>query len=255
MKHASLWCFVASGLCAQSLPVVSMQMDPDHIAQSLRDRKPVMTGADCAALDLWECHSDYPDRISDLSLRWVQLDYDPELEAILVVEAKAESTYMAYVFDKQQSWRTVGTFSCERSCEPNSFIRVQKLTSDSPPLVLVRRDLGGSASFLMTTSAYHLHGGSLSQALEISTDEEVSLPPSERITRRWVLPSQDRLVIHTTRQSVPARVRNSCEVYRWNPTSGVFESAPADRAQYCDPKTGTPIPGKSSPTGLGAYPK
>ncbi|MBZ5674290.1 MAG: hypothetical protein LAP61_08600 [Acidobacteriia bacterium] len=253
MKHASLWCFVVTGLCAQSLPVVSMQTDPDRIAQSLRDKKPAMPTEDCAALDLWECHSDYPDRVSDLSLRWVQLDDDPELEAILIVEAKAESTYMAYVFDKQSTWRMVGSFSCERSCEPNSFVRVQKLTSDSPLLILVQRDLGGSAQFLMTASAYHLHGGRLSQALEVSTEEDVSLPP-ERITRRWVLASQDRLVIHTTRQTVPARIRNNCEVYRWSPVGSAFELAPADRAQYCDLKTGAPIPGKSSPTGLGAYP-
>ena len=74
--------------------------------------------ADCTALDLWECHSDYPERVSDVSLRWVQLDDDPELEAILIVEAKAEWTYVAYVFDKQESWKMVGSFRATGPASP-----------------------------------------------------------------------------------------------------------------------------------------
>jgi len=39
-------------LAAQPLPVVPMQMDPDQLARSLRERKPPMPAADCLALDL-----------------------------------------------------------------------------------------------------------------------------------------------------------------------------------------------------------
>jgi hypothetical protein len=214
---------------------------------------PVMPANDCAALDLLECRADFPERVTDVSLRWVQLDDDPELEAILVVEAEAERAYAGYVFDKQDRWKLVGSFWCERSCDSDSFLRVKKLTSDSPPLLLVHRDLGGSAQTLMTTTAYHLRGGKLSQVLEIPIYEHISITP-ERITHTQVLSSQDRLLIHTARQTVPAQVRNSCEVYRWSPTLYRFELSVADRAQYCDSKTGKPIPNKSFATGLPAYP-
>lgn len=72
--------FLLFTLHAQSLPVIPMQNnDPDQLAQNLRLKKP-LPAADCNALDLWECHSDEPTRITDISVRWVQLDEDPELE-------------------------------------------------------------------------------------------------------------------------------------------------------------------------------
>ena len=65
---------------------------------------------DCKALDLWECHPDDPTRVTDVSVRWVQLDDDPELEAIIVTQAKSENTYAAFVFDKKGTWSLVGSF-------------------------------------------------------------------------------------------------------------------------------------------------
>ena len=120
-----------------------MQMGPDQIMQSLRDRKPLMPAADCHALDLWECHPDEPARVADISIRWVQLDEDPELEAVLVTEAKAEFSYAAHIFDKRIQWNLVGSFFCRTErCDGNTLIRVQKLTEDMPPLLFRHRDLG-----------------------------------------------------------------------------------------------------------------
>src|SRR5579863_2652518 len=174
MKLALFTLLLLTGLGAQSLPVVSMQMDPDLLAVSLRERKPLMPMADCSALDLWECHPDDPTRITDVTLRWLQLDEDPELEASLITEAKDEDSYSAYIFDKQETWNLVGSFFCrQRRCDPNTLIRVQKLTEDSPPLVLVYRDLGGSGSGILITEAFQLRGGKLWPVIQFTNLEVV----------------------------------------------------------------------------------
>jgi len=66
-------------------------------------------------------------------MRWVQLDEDPELEAILVIEARAEHTYAAYIFDKNGTWNLVGSFFDRQwTSDGQGLIRIQKLTEDSP---------------------------------------------------------------------------------------------------------------------------
>src|SRR5262249_54459530 len=143
------------------LSAVPMHMGPDELARSLRTRQPPMPPTDCRALDLWECHPDEPTRPTDISLRWVQLDGDPEMEAVIVTEAKAEWAWVAYVFDHQGTWNLVGSFFCRRCRDGNDLIRVQKLTEDSPPLLLLNRDLGGSGSSILSTEVFQLRGGKL----------------------------------------------------------------------------------------------
>jgi hypothetical protein len=104
MKNLLLTLFLLGKLGAQSLPVVPIQSAPDQLARCLRDRNVSMPAADCKALDLWECHPDEPARVKDITVRWVQLDDDSDLEAVLLTEAKAEHTYAAYAFDKQSTW-------------------------------------------------------------------------------------------------------------------------------------------------------
>jgi hypothetical protein len=148
---------LSATLSAQALPVVPMHTnDPDQFAQDLRNKEPIPIG-DCSALNLWECHPDDPTRIPDISIRWVQLDQDQELEAIFVVKAEDEHTYAAYVFDKRGTWNLVGSFFDRQwTSDGQELIRVQKLTEDSPPLLLVNRDLGGSGSSIFTTEAFQL---------------------------------------------------------------------------------------------------
>jgi hypothetical protein len=243
---------------AQPLPVVRMEMSPGQLVRGLRDKNPTFPIGDCHALDLWECHPYHPTRTTDISfisLRWVQLDDDPELEAILITEAKAESTYVAYVFDKQgKSWNLVGALWCYRECDAINFIRVQKLTEDSPPLLLCYRDLGGSGSVLMTAEVFQLREGKLWRVFEIGNRSDM-LFPSHVIKTQNVLATDHRLVIHTIREEPPGHiVRNSCEVRRWEAAKHTFIRVPGERLDYCDPKTGKPIPDKSFPTGLPVFP-
>lgn len=94
-------------------------------------------------------------------MRCVQLDADPELEAILVTEAKAENAYAAFVFDKARTWNLAGSvFDHQGTRDGQGMMRVQKLTEDSPVLVLVTRDLGGGGSLLWVTEAFELRGAS-----------------------------------------------------------------------------------------------
>ena len=41
-------------VCGEALPVVPFQLDPEQVVRSLRDRRPVLSGAECLALNLWE---------------------------------------------------------------------------------------------------------------------------------------------------------------------------------------------------------
>lgn len=154
---------------AQPLPVKSMSMAPDQIAQSLRTGQPAMVPSDCDALDLWECTKDERKRVTDISLRWVQLDSDSDLEAILVLATPAEMGNVAYVFDKQDTWKLVGSFFClSNRCNVNTLVRVQQLTDDSPPLLLCYRDLGGSGSSIQGIEGYGLRDGRLWPAFELT---------------------------------------------------------------------------------------
>jgi hypothetical protein len=255
MKTLIFATLLLSTLLAQSLPVVPMQTkDPDQLAQSLRQKKP-MPISDCKALELWECHPDETTRITDISIRWVQLDEDPELEAILVTEAKAENAYAAYIFDKQGTWNLVGSFFDRRwTRDGQGLIRVQKLTEDSPLLLLVNRDRGGSGSSIFTTEAFQLREGRLWPVIEI-TDKEYDSFPSPRVQTQQVYSTPSRLVIHTAREKPPGRVvRNACEVRRWDAAKHAFVTVANEQMEYCDPKTGKPIKGKSSWAGLPVYP-
>jgi hypothetical protein len=255
MKRLIFGTVLLSLLRAQSLPVVPMQTDdPDQLAQRLRRKEPIPTG-DCRALNLWECHPDEPRRITDISMRWVQLDEDPQLEAILITEAKAENTYAAYIFDRQGTWNLVGAFFDRQwTSDGQGLIRVQKLTEDSPSLLLVTRDLGGSGSVILTTEAFQLREGKLWPVITI-TDKEEDAFPSPSIRRQQVLSSRSRLVIHTMREEPPGHVaQNKCEVRRWDAIRHEFTTAAGEETEYCEPKTGKPIKGKSSWAGLPIYP-
>ena len=63
-----------------------------------------------------------------MSVRWVQLDEDPELEAILVTEAKAENTCAAYIFDKRGAWNLVGSFfGSNWQADGQDLIRIEEV--------------------------------------------------------------------------------------------------------------------------------
>ena len=210
--------------------------------------------ADCRALDLWECHAEEPTRVTDISLRWVQLDGDPELEAVLITHAEAEGDYDAYVFDKQGTWNLVGSFSCRRCSDGQDLIRVQKLTEDSPALLLVTRDLGGSGSMILTTEAFQLRSGKLWPVIEF-TDKSEDQFPSPSAMREQVLASSNRLVIHTVWEEPPGRVvRNKCDVRRWDAVMHAFVPVTNEQVKYCNPRTGKPTAGKSYASGLPDYP-
>lgn len=247
-------CGLLHGLMAQPLPVVPMQFDPDRIFQSFRTTKPPMPAGDCAAFDVSACNASYPEPVKDIALRWVQLDDDADLEAILTVEAEAQRTNRAFVFDKQKSWRMVGVLGHHRGADFNTMVRVARLTTDSPPLVVYSRDLGGSAHVLVTATAFHLRGGKLWPAFEIVVWEGVFLDP-ELNTKRYVYASENRLVIHTIRTtSARPGERHACEVMRWSSDRFSFVPSRTDRAEYCDVRSGRPVAGKSHLADLPVYP-
>jgi hypothetical protein len=248
---AALLLLAGSRLCAEELAVVAMQTAPEQMVRFLRFRSGAMPASDCTALNLWECHADEPKRMTDISLRWVQLDDDADLEAILVAEADAEDSNVAYVFDKRTNWNLVGRFFCRKHrCELDDLIRVQRLTLDSPPLAIVFRDLGGSGHTLLTAEAFHLRGGKLWKAFQVTTFGAAMLANPFTETRH-ISGAEKRVVIHTIREEPPGSVaRNRCEVWRWDPRQFTLAQVPEEHTGYCDEKTGKPLSDKSFPIGF-----
>ncbi len=238
-----------------SHPVTPMSMSPEELASSLRNAAPTMPQKDCRALNLWECVAGAATRVRDISLRFVQLDDDPELEAILVTEARAERTHMAYAFDRHgAAWNMVGAFSCNRRpCNVESLVRVEKLTADSPPLLLYYSDVGGSGSMIMLTTGFLLRQGKLEQVWDF-VNCSASLFPVETERRQFAFANNRHLVVHTIEQQKGRPEHHACLVWRWDSQYRRFCEDSKELGQFCDPKTGRPIPGRSYPTELNACP-
>ncbi len=255
MKTTLLVLISLSPLAAQALPVVPFQSDPEQLFRSLRNRTPPTPATDCRALDLWECHPDEPRRAQDIALRWVQLDTDPQLEAILTLHAEAEDSNVAYVFDRAATWNLVGSFFCRRNrCDVDQMIRVHKRTLDSPPLLICYRDLGGSGTVTFVNQVFHLRAGQLWPVFQLATYEYWPFGNAQSRIRK-VRASDRRLVIHTIEERPPGSApRNTCEVWQWDAPKFTFTTNAAERKQYCQDATGKPIPGQSYPVSLSLLP-
>ncbi len=234
---------------AEALPVVPVQFTPDQIALSLRTKKPPMPPADCHALRVSACSLEYPMAVRDISIRWVQLDDDPELEAIIIAYMETEWDYFAFIFDWKKTWNLVGNIICERHCYGNgtNFIQVHKLTENEPKFLVARRDLGGSGHSLDTRTFFQLRGGSLLKALEV-TDQYVFLTEPGYTSKVELRQSKNWLIHHTTREEPPeSPSKHACKVLTWSPQQLTYIEAPTQRPNFCNPKTGRPYADKSWP--------
>jgi hypothetical protein len=161
---------------------------------------------------------------------------------------------MAYVVDRGSSWNMVGSFSCHRNCNADSFVRVQRLTTTSPVLFFVHRDLGGSSMALYNVQGFLLRGGRMHQALEIGVADDIYVQPFHR-TRTALFAFEDRLIAHEIREEPPGVPgRSSCRVMGWNGARHMFEDLPKEQNRFCDPQTGKPLPHKSYWTGIPIHP-
>ncbi len=251
MKPALLALLFTGGAWAQALPVVPFRLDPEQVLRSLRDRRPVMSESECGALALSGCRSEEPTRIRGISLRWVQLDTDEQLEAILVLTGEAEDSHIAYVFDRQAQWNLIGSFECRRHrCELDRMVRVQQLTKDAPPLLFCYRDRGGSGTVNWYNESFHLRAGRLWPSFQVITYEYMPFRGPYSLVRR-VRASDDRLVIHTIREQPPGtKPQHSCEVLRWDAERFTYRPVAAEQAKYCDSRNGQPLADKSFPAVL-----
>jgi len=251
LRALALFGAIAYG--AEVLPVVPLQWTPQQIFNGLRTTKPPMPAADCKALKIFACQLSYPTRVEDISLRWVQLDDDPEREAIIVARAEREWDYIALVFDWRKTWNLVGAVWCARHCiggDP-SFVRVQNLSEFTPAFVIFRRDLGGSGHSLDTRTFYHLRNGQLHQVFEL-TDATMYMSVPDTSVETVRLHQSDRWIIHhTVHESPPGKNRkDTCKVLTWSASQFRFIDAPSQNANFCDPTTNRPIFGKTFSTRL-----
>jgi hypothetical protein len=222
---------------AEALPVVPLEWTPDQIAESLRTTKPLMPVGDCKALNISACNREFPQAVSDISIRWVQLDDDPELEAVIVAEAKAEWTYFALVFDWHGRWNLVGAIPCHRACESRAFVQIRKLTDDSPVFLILNQELGGSGA-LRAYTGYQLRAGKLWRVFEF--DRFFASTVREGEVRIFV--AGNRLILRTTLREPPnGPAKHSCAVQRWDAKEFRFVAAPAETKSLCASQAGRPF--------------
>ncbi len=249
-----LWMLFAGLGRGAELDVVAMKSTPDQLFNSLKDHSPLMPEADCRALGLWECMATNKTRIEDISLRWVQLDQDAELEAILATEAKDEWTRMVFVFDKQVQWNLIGSFNCRRWQSMNTCVGVHQLLHSAPPFLAVHCDIGGSDTSIFTSYVYGLQNGRLKEVAEFTGQSE-SPYVKQKFRRQVVFSSEDRLVVETIDQGAARGPElRKCEVQRWDAKGFLFVASPEDQAKFCDAKTGRRVYIGAYPTTLPAYP-
>ncbi len=188
--------------------------------------------------------------------RWVQLDDDAELEAVLVVEGNSERLYGGYVFDHGKTWNLVGVFlSQQHHSDINSLLTVVRigLVSSGPPLLVHHRGLGGSASVVDTITVLHLRQGRLWPILEVTAHEVNMLSPSfESRTQVFGNHSRDRIVIETEETEEGKSATYTCEVRLWDTKQFTFVDVPADHRRYCDPNTGRRLPDSATDLPLSA---
>jgi hypothetical protein len=242
-------CLILSAALAYADEPKPLQFTPDQIVLSLRTTKPPMPPADCAALSVFACKLEFPMPVRDISIRWIQLDDDPELEAIVIAKMETEWDYFAFIFDWKKTWNLVGNMMCERHCYANdtNFVRAHKLTENAPIFLVARRDLGGSGSGLDTRTYFQLRGGRLLKAFEVM-DIWVGVPPPEHTEKIDLRQSGPWLIHHTIREEPPeSPAKHSCKVLTWSPQQLTYIEAPNQRPHFCNPKTGRPLADKTWP--------
>lgn len=200
-----------------------------------------------------DLRAEFPNR--EVTLRWVNLDADPELEAILIEERREEWQHVATIYDRQSgAWKGLDQFQCRRNCRAESFVSIHKLTEDSPKLLFIHQDEGGSDGWILTHRGYHLSDGKLRPAIRYlqrldNTFSRISA------SQEHLYAMKNDLVAHRMEQSAETkRWTNTCSVMAWSKTRSTFEPTPAKQATYCDAKTGKPIKDKSWLTALPASP-
>jgi hypothetical protein len=234
----------------EPVPAFALQSDPETIFRGLRYKTPIPE-RDCDLFDIFECRPEHKDRIEDVSLRWTNLDDDPELEAILITKAKQEWAHFAAIFDKRKQWVLAGSFLCRRNCRLANFITTHKLTDDSPDLLVVHQDEGGSDGWILTHEAFHLRKGELWPVLRYTQRADGFFGASQEHLYAW----QTTLVLHQMEyRKQTKRWSHSCVTKRWDARTFNFVDAPNQREAFCNAQTGKPIPEKSWLTTLPAWP-
>jgi hypothetical protein len=200
-----------------------------------------------------ELRAEFPNR--EVTLRWLNLDADAELEAILIEDRPDEWAQVATIYDRQSgAWKGLDQFSCRRNCRPEYFVSVHKLTDDSPKLLFIHQDEGGSDGWLLSHQGYLLHNGNLSPVIRYAQRFDNTFSRTSA-SQEHLYAKNNALVIHRMEQSAETKAwTNTCSVMTWSKTSKTFEPAPAQQAIFCDAKTGKPIKDKSWLTTLPAWP-
>jgi hypothetical protein len=242
-------CLALFAALAHADEPMPMQFTPDQIALSLRTTKPPMPAADCAALELSGCRLDVRKPVrNETSIRWVQLDDDPELEAIIVA-ADELGPYFAYIFDWNRTWNLIGKVRCYRHLDTN-FIRVQQITENAPKFIIAERDFSGAGPVTLGYTGWFLRKGRLEQAFEFYTESRNYLAdPGHHFLR--LLQSGRYLIKHEISEAPPRQNRkHTCEVLTWSAAKAQFVDVPSQRPNFCDATTGLPLIEKSYTTGL-----
>ncbi|GAB4358805.1 MAG: hypothetical protein OHK0021_03010 [Bryobacter sp.] len=227
------------------IAVIPVTLSPESILRGLLNPNETLPKEICRLLDLNSCKPAESLAESDVALRWVNLDTDAELEAILTVGNHGMYPPSVYLFDRRDSWRMVGRFQRQKYTTRNEFLTlVETLRKDVPQWIFLERDLSGSGG-LLTLQCFALLRGSLKPMFELVlyNDQMIGNHPVT-VTEHLFKSSNSDLAIYRhewNKQNKTAR--HSCRQLRYSPDAEKFVETKGD---LCG-ADGKPVPEKSWP--------
>jgi hypothetical protein len=202
-----------------------------------------------------DLHTKFPNR--EATLRWANLDADAELEAIIIDDRQEEEgSHFASIYDRYLGkWTKAGEFRCHRGCPLNSFVGVYQLTEDSPNLIFINRELGGSSGYNLALEGFLLRGGKLIPTMALTQRAETIYEFLLYAAIDAVYAHGKALVVYSRRYWHEDKAwKQTCTVMTWSSARSSFVNAPNQQAEYCDLQSGEPIKHRSWLSALPASP-
>ncbi|MCC6539662.1 MAG: hypothetical protein IT162_19085 [Bryobacterales bacterium] len=193
------------------------------------------------------------DSIPEVQFRTLNLDADPELEAVLVIATPHSPGASAHIFDFQAGgWWEAGTlFTGGGRWEPRQAERLISFRQivDYPQwdIVVRRQTASGSGVSTDELALYRMQRGSLYRTFVTveshyefvvgggAIEQEVEVEPKDDESRKPPLLVVRSQTSNTSGESKPRR-QSSCETWRWNNRQFQFVIDASARAQCQEPR-------------------
>lgn len=253
---------------AQPEPTVRVSEDPLTIFQNLIGSSPEQRRQAIVELG-WtgdEKFAEDPSFVQNARFYRVNLDDDPEYEAIMTVDIGFGRSTRALIFKRSNNqWSRVGTFSLDYMWGPDEaehMLELRNIVDFEHKDILIRLTSGGSdIQKEVQVYIYRLYQGRLYRTFQTTEEFAVRRFPTPGVmmiedeVHRLDYPALEQakgafIVLHSSKTSMrasewgilePQRNRIDCLPYRWDPSSYAFIADQRAAARLCQPVPGPRI--------------